>query len=419
MAKENAKEVGNIRDMTGDNNVNNSNRNIPMTQKDEVLSVRNLTKIYSLYSGPAERFKELLLNKKKHNEFTALNEVSFSVKKGETIGIIGENGAGKSTLLQLVAGTLSPTSGEIMVNGRVLALLELGVGFHPDFTGRENIFFYGDMLGLSRSYVRSKLDEILEFSELGDFIDRTLKTYSTGMQMRLAFSLVSSLDPDILIIDEALSVGDMHFQKKCIERVTDFKNKGITIIFCSHSMYQVGMLCDNVIWLKDGRTELYGETPRVISAYEFYQMSKGKEKEEEAGITSLSSDHPVIIKEFQLVNNSPLKRGNDLVLRILVECLDEFLPYNVNVTIRMDNDRGIFATGTHLSGKLPIMGKKREILITYPNSPLMGGIYYAVARLFDDKGLMVYHERVLPPFEVEKDSLELGVCYFENKWEIL
>lgn len=384
----------------------------------EVMRVKELSKIYRIYNSHTDRLMEIFVKGKRHTDFVALDRISFSVGRGETLGIIGENGAGKSTLLHLIAGTLSPTSGDIMVKGRVLALLELGVGFHPDFTGRENIFFYGDMLGFSRKYVQSKFDKIIEFSELGDFIDRPLKTYSTGMQMRLAFSLISSLEPDILIIDEALSVGDMHFQKKCIDRIMDFKNKGMTIVFCSHSTYQVSILCDKVIWLKNGKIDMYGEPGRVIPAYEFYQLEKSREQHEAIDTISVSNDCPAIIKEIEILNKLPLKRGDDLKFRMLIECVSDELPYNITLSIKMDNGRGVYVTGTHLSGKEPLYGKRREIIMTYPNAPIMGGIYYAHARIFDDKGLMVYHERLIPPFEVEKDSLELGVCYFENTWEI-
>ncbi len=384
----------------------------------EVMRIRELSKIYRLYHSHADRLMEFFVKGKRHTDFVALDRVSFSVGRGETLGIIGENGAGKSTLLQLIAGTLSPTSGEMTVNGRVHALLELGIGFHPDFTGKENIFFYGDMLGLPRSFVGSKFAEIIEFSELGAFIDRPLKTYSTGMQMRLAFSLISSLEPDILIVDEALSVGDMHFQKKCIDRIMEFKSRGITIVFCSHSTYQVGILCDKAIWLKDGRIELQGDTEKVVPAYEFYQLDKDRQMHESSKTVPVSNDCPVLIKDFEILNKLPVKRGDDLKFRLRVECLKDTLPYNLTLSIKMDTGRGLYVTGTHLSGKASIIGKQREIVVTFPHPPIMGGIYYAHARAFDDKGLMVYHERVIPPFEVIKDSLELGVCYFENRWEV-
>lgn len=385
---------------------------------EEVITVRDLTKIYRLYSKNTDRLKEFFTNECRHIEFIALNRVSFSVKKGETLGIIGENGAGKSTLFQLISGTLTPSSGEIAVRGKVLALLELGIGFHPDFTGRENIFFYGDMLGLSRSYVQSRYDEILMFSELGDFIERPLKTYSSGMQMRLAFSLVSSLEPDILIIDEALAVGDIHFQKKCIDRITEFRNTGKTILFCSHSTYSVSILCDNVIWLKEGGIEMYGEPEKVIPAYEFYQLAKDRGQKDRELQRSMNADRPVIIKDIGILNALPLKKGDDLIFRLVVECVSDELPYNITLSLKMDTGKGVYVTGTHLSGKPPVQGKKREIVITYPNVPIMGGIYYAHARTLDDKGLLVYDEKVCPPFEVLRESKEFGVCYLENIWQI-
>lgn len=384
---------------------------------EEVLGLIGLSKVYSLYNKSLDRFKEFFIKGSRHTDFVALDNVSLSVNKGETLGIIGENGAGKSTLLQLIAGTLSPTSGEIKVSGRILALLELGVGFHPEFTGRENVFFYGDILGFPRKYIQSKFDEILDFSELGGFIERPLKTYSTGMQMRLAFSLISSLEPDILIVDEALSVGDMHFQKKCIDRITDFKNNGMTIIFCSHSTYQVSILCDKCVWLKNGKVEMFDNTEKVVPAYEFYQLGKDRATQDNLDRT-VSINHPVVIKDFNIMNKLPMKRGDDLKFSLLIEAIDDLLPYNITISIKMDNGRGIYVTGTHLSGKSPLHGKKRNIIITYPKAPIMGGIYYAHARVFDDKGLMVYYEKLIPPFEVEKDSLELGVCHFENRWEI-
>ena len=385
---------------------------------ENVIEVSDLSKIYKLYDRPSDRFKELLFNRKSHHEFAALQGISFKIAKGETLGIIGENGAGKSTLLQLIAGTLSPSSGNINITGRVLALLELGIGFHPDFTGRENIFFYGDILGFPRDFIHSKYDEIVAFSELADFIDRPLRTYSTGMQMRLAFSLISSLEPDVLIIDEALSVGDMHFQKKCIDRIIDFKNRGMTILFCSHSTYQVGILCNRAIWLKDGNMQMYGDTEEVVPAYEFYQLEKDREMQESSDVQTISPEHPVIIKEFQIMNNIPLKRGEDLSFRLLVNSFDDELPFNITLSIKMDNGRGVYVTGTHLSGREPLRGQNREIFITFPQVNIMGGVYYAHARAFDDKGLMIYHEKILPPFPVEKDSAELGVCYLENEWEI-
>ncbi|MFZ3136618.1 MAG: ABC transporter ATP-binding protein [Thermodesulfovibrionales bacterium] len=380
---------------------------------EEVLRASELSKIYKLYSKSTDRLKEYFFKGNRHTDFVALDRVSFSIRKGETLGIVGENGAGKSTLLQLIAGTLSPTSGEVMVNGRVLALLELGIGFHPDFTGRENIFFYGDMLGLPRRYVQSKFNDIMEFSELGYFMDRPLKTYSTGMQMRLAFSLVSSLEPDILIIDEALSVGDIYFQKKCIDRIMDFKNNGKTIIFCSHSTYHVNVLCNKTIWLKDGAIEMSGEPEKVLPAYEHYQLQKeGKIHEYDR-----EAHAPVLIRELKLLNAQPLKRGDDLQLSALLESKGEENRYHFSISLKIDPSWGVYFTGSHIVGKEPLKGKRKRIIVTFPKMQILGGYYYIHARVLDENGFVVLHEKILPPFEVKKDSLERGVCHFENHWE--
>ncbi|HRD65344.1 MAG TPA: ABC transporter ATP-binding protein [Candidatus Competibacter sp.] len=387
-----------------------------MNDAKPALRVNGLSKVYRLYDQPIDRLKELLFRRPRHSDFVALWNVNFELAHGQTLGVIGNNGAGKSTLLQLIAGTLTPTQGTIERDGSVLGLLELGVGFHPEFTGRQNIFLYGDVLGLPRQLIQSRLDEIVAFAELESFVDRPLKTYSTGMRMRLAFSLIASLDPDILIVDEALSVGDAYFQKKCIDRMMEFRNRGRTIIFCSHSVYQVSMFCDETLWLEGGRIRLHGETARVIPAYEAWQAQRNTRREQaEAGARS---ETPVRIVSLELLSELPCRRGDDLRFRLRLESAHDDLPFHLTLSIKMDDGRGVYVTGTHLSGRPPLCGRRREVLITYPSVPLLGGLYTAHARVFDDQGLMVYHEKVLPDLEVLKDSRELGVCYLENRWEL-
>jgi energy-coupling factor transporter ATP-binding protein EcfA2 len=236
------------------------------------------------------------------------------------------------------------------------------------------------------------------------------------MRMRLAFALIASLDPDLLIVDEALSVGDVYFQKKCIDRMMEFRNHGRAILFCSHSLYQVSMFCDETLWLREGRIHMRGETARVIPAYEAWQAQRNTRREEaKAGI---GSDLPVRIVSFELLNELPCRRGDDLRFRLRLESIRDDLPFHVTLSIKMDDGRGVYVTGTHLSGRPPLRGRQREILISYPRVPLLGGLYSAHARVFDDQGLMVYHEKVLPSLEVCKDSRELGICYLENRWEI-
>ena len=232
------------------------------------ISLKNISKSYKRYARPVDRLKEILLSEKSRADtFWALRDINLVIPQGQTIGIVGQNGSGKSTLLQIIAGTLTPTVGEVQVNGRVGALLELGSGFNPEFTGRQNVFFYGRLLGLSQKEIAQRFDEIASFAEIGDFIDQPVKTYSSGMFVRLAFSVVTQVSADILIIDEALSVGDMYFQKKCIERMKSLKQQ-TSILYVSHSIASVRNFCDRAIWIKNGQVEKDGECSFVCEAYE-------------------------------------------------------------------------------------------------------------------------------------------------------
>ncbi|MCB1918689.1 MAG: ABC transporter ATP-binding protein [Candidatus Competibacteraceae bacterium] len=387
-----------------------------MNNAKPALRISHLSKVYRLYDQPIDRLKELLFQRRRHSDFVALQEVSFDLPHGRTLGVVGNNGAGKSTLLQMIAGTLTPSSGMIERDGTVLGLLELGVGFHTEFTGRQNIFLYGDVLGLSRRLVQARFDEIVAFAELESFVDRPLKTYSTGMRMRLAFSLIASLDPDILIVDEALSVGDVYFQKKCIDRMMEFRNRGRAILFCSHSLYQISMFCDETLWLEAGRVRQYGETSRVLPAYEAWQAQRNAHREQAEA--DARPEMPARIVSLELLNELPCRCGDDLCFRLQLECSRDDLPYHLTLSIKMDDGRGVYVTGTHLAGRPPLRGRQREVRITYPRAPLLGGLYSAHARIFDDQGLMVYHEKIFPELEVRKDSRELGICYLENFWEI-
>lgn len=238
---------------------------------DAVIDARDLGKCYALYEKPGDRLKQLLwgrwTQRQYLREFWALQDVSLRVAPGEVVGVVGRNGAGKSTLLQLVCGTLQPSSGSLAVRGRVAALLELGAGFNPDFTGLENVYMNGAILGLARAQVEQQLDNILAFADIGDFIHQPVKTYSSGMFMRLAFAVATSVDPEILVIDEALSVGDGAFARKSFERIMSLRDAGKTILFCSHSMYQVEALCSRALWIEGGRLRMDGSAAEVTTAY--------------------------------------------------------------------------------------------------------------------------------------------------------
>ena len=233
------------------------------------ISVKDVTKVYKLYDKPTDRMKEALLKKNMHKDFYAVNDVSFDVKKGETVGIIGKNGSGKSTLLKMVTGVLTPTAGEIKLSGPVSALLELGTGFDGEQDGISNIYLNGNMVGLTKEEIDASLQDIIDFADIGDFIYQPVKTYSSGMFVRLAFAVAINIKPEILIVDEALSVGDFRFQQKCYRKIREFKEKG-TVLFVSHDTGAITSFCDRVIWLDDGKVYKEGKPEEIIEEYLAY-----------------------------------------------------------------------------------------------------------------------------------------------------
>jgi ABC-type polysaccharide/polyol phosphate transport system ATPase subunit len=233
------------------------------------IEFQGVSKSYAIYEQPGDRLKELLTWNRvcAHRDFWALRDVSFTVERGETFCIVGENGSGKSTLLQIVAGILQPTAGRAAVNGRVSALLELGAGFNPEFSGRDNVYLNGSILGLSKRQIDERFDEIASFAEIGDFLDQPVKTYSSGMVVRLAFAVAINVEPEVLLVDEALAVGDIYFRQRCMRKVHELRARGVTILFVSHAVSDVKALGDRVLWLDHGRVRELGEPDRVIARY--------------------------------------------------------------------------------------------------------------------------------------------------------
>lgn len=234
-----------------------------------VVNFQKVSKSYSIYDSPGSRLTELLtFNRlKRHRDFWALRDIDLEIKKGETFCLIGENGSGKSTLLQIIAGILQPSSGTAEIQGRVAALLELGSGFNPEFTGRDNVFLNGAILGMSQKEMASLYDRILEFAEIGDFVNQPVKTYSSGMVVRLAFAVAIHVSPEILLVDEALAVGDIYFRQRCLRKVHELRQQGVTIIFVSHSMGDVKAIGDRTLWLDKGIIREMGETDKVVAKY--------------------------------------------------------------------------------------------------------------------------------------------------------
>ncbi len=268
--------------------------------KQLAIDVESLSKIYPLYSSPRDRLKEALhpRRKKYHKDFYALKDVSFQVQKGDSLGIIGQNGSGKSTLLKILSRILTPTSGTFNIHGRVITLLELGAGFNPELTGIENIYFYGTILGFSKKMIESKLDEILTFADIGQFVYQPLKTYSSGMKSRLAFSVASHVDPDILILDEVLAVGDLRFKQKCLRTMRDFIDQSRTVILVSHDTGAVTNFCNKTLWLNDGKVQEFGASSEIVKKYIGF-MTYGLETQTKRVQPNNKGSEPISVDDIQ------------------------------------------------------------------------------------------------------------------------
>ena len=287
---------------------------------ENAIEIKDVTKIYRLYEQPIDRLKESLnIGKKQyHRDFYALSRISFSVEKGQTVGIIGTNGSGKSTILKIITGVLTPTSGEVMVNGKISALLELGAGFNMDYTGIENIYMNGTMMGFSRREMEDKLQDILDFADIGDFVYQPVKSYSSGMFVRLAFAVAINIDPEILIVDEALSVGDVFFQAKCYRKFEEFKKMGRTILFVSHDLSSISRYCDRVILLNKGVKMEEGSPKQMVDMYKQLLVGQDPAKADENKETQKENWS----EQFQ-VNPNMLEYGSKLAEIVDFAVLDE------------------------------------------------------------------------------------------------
>jgi len=372
----------------------------------KVLTVAGVSKLYKLFDSPRARLIALLTGRQTYRAHWALTDISFELERGQCLGIIGDNGAGKSTLLKLVAGTLRPTNGTITRggDGRVTAILELGAGFHPEFTGRENLRFAGALIGFHDREVAQLEDQIIAFAELEDSIDRAVKTYSSGMVVRLAFALATAVEPDVLIIDEALAVGDQHFQKKCVERIDAFRRSGCTILFCSHSQYHVRQLCDAALWLDAGKARLLGPTEIVLAAYDSHVRVLDAQKSESVPAHAADAPPPLLdphrraaIVAMTVANlddgSPPVLKGRDLSVDVVATLAGDECP-NIGVMLQLVGGIGVTSVATHVDGVAPrrCADGTWQISLTFPNLPLHSGEYVVSAYLFDSKGMVVYDE---------------------------
>lgn len=419
--------------------------------KTTTIRFESVTKEYKIYEKPIDRLKESInpFGNEFHKRFVALKNISFSISQGECVGIVGTNGSGKSTLLKLIAGVLSQTSGNIEINGRVSAILELGAGFNPDLTGLENIYLNGTIMGYTRQEIDVRLKSIIDFADIGDFLYQPVKTYSSGMYARLAFAVAINVEPEILIIDEALSVGDAKFQIKCIEKMKEIRDSGTTILFVSHAIEQIKRFCTRAIWIEKGELKADGDANDIVNLYEdslYKEIDMGfGQSENLPAERSIAEDSETSIENSvqnegqiaqEIIESSvESKLGRIISVNCLTKNIKTFQSLEVNVEYEIydhvpnllvgvaiyDRQRKyIFGPNTYLDNfKIPTSKGKYKIKYKIPQIPLLSGTYCLDAGLFSEKGLVVLdYKTAAEEFVVSNDYFTEGLVYIEHEWRL-
>ncbi|WP_339220621.1 ABC transporter ATP-binding protein [Paenibacillus sp. FSL H8-0332] len=395
------------------------------------IEINNISKSFLMYEKPTDRLKQFFVKDKDKlkNQFWALKNVNFQIPKGKTIGIIGKNGSGKSTLLQLIVGTMTPTQGNVEVDGRISALLELGSGFNPEFTGRENIYLNGAIMGLSETEVKERVPLIEKFAAIGDFIDQPVKTYSSGMYVRLAFACAVNVDPDILIVDEALSVGDMQFQLKCIEKMKSFKKEGKTILFVSHDTYSIRNFCDEVIWMMDGQVHMRGDVNGVSQLYEDYMKNMLDVPDETSDNQQESIDfqsNTLTIGEVKFFNKDmqPTKQfqfNDDIIIEVSYELHQSIENLVGGIAIFDRENKYVCGLNTKLDQyPLPSKSGTYSLVLTYEKISLLPGTYYLDIGFFESSGLIrLDYKARYASFNLGSSSyFAEGLLFLEHSWKV-
>ncbi len=395
------------------------------------VKVENVTKVYRLYDKPQDRLKEALnpFKKSYHHDFYALHDVSFEMKKGETVGIIGRNGAGKSTLLKIITGVLTPTNGNVEVNGKIASLLELGAGFNPEMTGLENIYLNGTLMGFTHEEMESKVDTILKFADIGEFIHQTAKTYSSGMFARLAFSVAINVEPDILIVDEILSVGDQQFQKKCVDRIDVLRSKGISILLVAHDEYTIRNLCQRALYLKEGKQVCFTSSSEAITKYQF-------DMEDKLSLTAKNNSSTVHtnpqekfyfeITTVKLFDNNHtestvINSGSDVSIEFEYKCKGNYTSL-VSFVVNLYREDGLYIFGTttlmrNIEPFIPLSTGK--VSIKFPKLMLLQGYYKWRVAVNDDTGMNIFCEAVnVCEFKIIDSFKAVGTIDLKHQWEI-
>ena len=396
---------------------------------DIAVRALSISKVYRLYATPGDRLKEILFRIPRHRDFGALSDVSFTLPRGRALGLVGENGAGKSTLLKIVAGTTRATSGSVERRGVVASILELGMGFHPEFTGRENARMNAALLGLTGAEIRRRLPEIRDFAELGEFFDRPVRTYSSGMALRLAFAVATHADADVLVVDEALAVGDGYFQKKSIDRIRDFQQRGGTLLFCSHALYYIALLCDEAIWLRNGAVAAQGPSSDVVRQYEKFLQEKERRLVEPAvplpEAAPTNGRRPARITDVVIHDGSGYPRaefaaGETVAVDLAFETVDPSLAFHLRVGADREDGVQAFAVDTRAEPWAPLRGRERyRVRLTFPEIPIAQGEFRLYVFLGDETALHLHDVKVLKPgFTVVAPEYSVGMLRPPHVWSV-
>lgn len=404
-----------------------------------VIRIKNLSKSYKLYEKPIDRLKEAFSIKKKKysSEKCVLNDISVDVEKGDVVGIVGTNGAGKSTLLKMVTGILTPSRGTIEVEGKISALLELGTGFNPEFSGIKNIYLNGSMMGFSHYEMEKKVQSIIEFADIGDFINQPVKLYSSGMFARLAFAVAINVDPDILIVDETLSVGDIRFQMKCMKRMKQMMENGVTVLFVSHDINAIRRMCTKCIWMHEGIMKLFGETNMVCDQYmDFLKlkdldsaadnpMQEGDYQEDYKAFSEGNTDAIAEIVGIRLLNHKGIKVDTinlfeKFVVEVVYDVYDEAVEAPVlGVALKRIDDEYICGVNTMLDkAVIPWAYGRNHYKLEYQEGlRVLGGVYYFDVALFDNTATVPIHYWAKAiSITVSADYIGEGVCILPHRW---
>ncbi len=391
------------------------------------VEVNDLSKVYHLYNKSSDRLRETFsIKKKKYSkDHYALKNINLSIKHGESVGIVGTNGSGKSTLLKLITGVVTPTTGEIKTEGKIAALLELGAGFNPEYTGIENIYLNGTMMGYTEEEMEKRVPAIVDFADIGEFIYQPVKSYSSGMFARLAFAVSINVEPDILIVDEALSVGDTRFQVKCIDKMRELQESGTTILFVTHAIEQIKRFCTRAIWIKNGEVVEDGEASQVVDLYDNF-MKYGERKiekvdnDEEFKVPE-SSDYLAVIQKVT-INKNMFKSFEKLEVEITYDVYDEHMEdLQVGVAFySLDRKIYVFGPNTNLDKfEVPQEPGRHVVKYIVPGITLISGDYTVDVGIFNSGGIVnLDYKNNCEKFSVANEYFSEGMFYIEHQWEI-